>query len=239
VQVAHECELEDKIIRDASKYEDSLIGAAEETRLKVDGFFEKPLVPFSGDRNQDKFEEKTAELSVSDNTLPNPVRGDLEVSGPRPDTKLGHLGVDPSDLLAAVCESVGVSDAENEPVKVISFAFPCMLHIIQVLEVKESHQPSLRSHNRSTVYVTKRTCGCFYVGQSDNLAQRLKYHHRNNKHRSCGRIIHTWYVIINKADGAKSRARQIETQLTNQMLRLGCRLQSHHDGTHKHFGIRD
>lgn len=110
----------------------------------------------------------------------------------------------------------------------------------QVFRVKAGNVPSVRSAGRSCVYVLRfRSTGLYYVGQTDNLRNRLRQHPDKKLREIGGRTFEALYVFISKTDGGKSMGRSIETELIRMMEREGYPMASNYDKGNVSFGIRD
>ena len=79
----------------------------------------------------------------------------------------------------------------------------------------------------SCLYLLKCEGGFYYVGESDNIAQRYKTHFASQK-----KPTKMWIWQMEN----KSLARRHESEITTLLKQKGIPLLSSNDGNHKHFG---
>lgn len=92
-----------------------------------------------------------------------------------------------------------------------------------------------RVSKMSCVYVLRWPDGVFYVGESDNLVDRIAYH-RSKGRREMRRGLEAIYVPIPKEEGSKSMARRIEASVIEDFNRNNYKLLSDGDARNVNFG---
>ncbi|XP_078440576.1 MUTL protein homolog 1 isoform X2 [Wolffia australiana] len=99
---------------------------------------------------------------------------------------------------------------------------------VSCLYIGAREQPPPLTTGSSSVYVLFRPDERLYVGQSDDLAGRVRSHRGEEGFQQATFL----YLLL----PGKSLATQLETLLINQLPRLGFRLANVADGKHRHFG---
>ena len=105
--------------------------------------------------------------------------------------------------------------------------------------MKPRQDPPPLTARHACLYIYRRSSGHYYVGETDNLKQRLQSHRRKKIAPEMGKSFETWYVMVAKQHGAKSMSRALEQELTEAMVREGFLMESDHDARNKSFGIRE
>jgi len=102
-----------------------------------------------------------------------------------------------------------------------------------VIELGPGVDPPPKFTSTSILYVCYWDSGFFYVGETDDIMGRLKFHRIDDKWGlTRGRTMEVAFVAV--AD--KSVARQLEASLQKHLLAMGFPLLSESDAKHRNFG---
>lgn len=107
----------------------------------------------------------------------------------------------------------------------------------EVFFIKQRRKPPPAHHHYSAVYVVRWKTGYFYCGESDDIEGRLGTYLKNtkqNRHRGPG--LEAAYILIDPDEAGKSKARLIQKQWIDGLVKEGFPMSSTGDSKLRSFG---
>lgn len=101
--------------------------------------------------------------------------------------------------------------------------------LAEIKYVDAHSQASIVDSQSSVIYILRTALGFYYVGETDDIGERIESHRQNELKKDCELI----YVAV---PGGKSVARKFETAVITRLRSLGFPMLSAEDARHRRFG---